>query len=1327
MKLRKRVLSIIVMIAMIMAVWPGQEQKATAAASSATLSNFGKIGSLKVGKKTKSGNWYKIYVGGQDVFCLNVGYTCHRGDVYNDSSATYSSNQSGKNGLRAYIGYWFDQTKKRSNKAYIFAQALLWSVEEGGTSESELKDVIQTMKSNTGYYSSSSADDLYKQIFKQSGTLTVKVKIWKYTGSGSHRQELMEVEASSGVQAKPHHISKEDSYRQRITLDKTDEDGKPLSQVEFCLTALNIDELYYFKANGWGNPESGDVSEDIDHFELVTKTDSSGRISYRFNYHLQSKDYYYYTDSELKEMDNDEKKKAKEALDDEGYRYHDTLTKDGAEDMANLDIQEQMRHIENSYEIKEVSSGNDHIMTDPEYEKGKIIVLDGSHSWQKNTASDRWPDEESDSPADYVKTYKLPVTNRYKKVSMTVVKEDGYSDDKKAHGSAQLEGALFGLYQDAGCSEPATVYTAQGKKKKADVYCIENGKLETDYLRSGERYYLKECKAPKGYKINQQVIELVADGRQYRAEYTKNVKTIAVTNMPILGKIAIQKYSSDGSAGIIPMEKGVTFEIFEKSKGSYDNADTYERDRITTDKNGYACTKDLYYGVYKVHQLTTGGNDTQKVPDFEVVIEREDMTEPQLFPLNNPIFSAYLRVVKRDGNTKKNVLKPGTSYEIYHLDKESGKESLVTQSYIDGYEEKTVQCFHTDERGVIMTVSPLESGTYRIYEKTAAAGYHISVPYVEVDINSESANYQYEVNAQGKPYVVVTADYTNQETYGRLTIYKTGEQLVDFKDGRFVYENRPLNDVVFEIYADEDIITQDNQNTKWFEKNDLVGTVTTGRGAEFTNDGGGICKYTVGGDGTITVALPLGKYRVIEKQTNYGYVLTKDQWKVSFDWENQEQEYVLNSSSVTDEDGILQVENDRAKAAISLKKTDAESTHPVSDAVFALYTADDIYNAEGNLLITADTMLGTVSTDTDGRAHFDLDVPLMTQGYQRGEENKEYKNSGDYYIKELSVSDSYYPWGEQFNIHLEYQGNATAVVSCHAAIKEIQTAVEIDKVSLAEGTELRGCELQVLDNDGRVIVSWISGREDSIRVAERWEEFGYSNLQAAMDEKGNIHIGGLLHDREYTLRETNPADGYVTAEDIRFRIVNHSAGGDMAKQSLIQVKRSDGEYEDSAENKVCMKDDTTKVEFRKIDAGTNKLLGDAIIAVYDSRGQKVHEFFSSGLNPETIIGLLRVGETYTFREMKVPAKYKRAKELQLTVQDSGEIQKVVMSDERLFIKASPKTPTTAMEIEEKVPKSKAPAPKTGAEDTAAAAVLLLLLSGGGIAAIGCGKRRKRSH
>lgn len=56
--------------------------------------------------------------------------------------------------------------------------------------------------------------------------------------------------------------------------------------------------------------------------------------------------------------------------------------------------------------------------------------------------------------------------------------------------------------------------------KTAGVYRISGGKLTTDYLRSGNTYYLKEIQAPTGFLLSDEVKELKIDASAKTDEFT---------------------------------------------------------------------------------------------------------------------------------------------------------------------------------------------------------------------------------------------------------------------------------------------------------------------------------------------------------------------------------------------------------------------------------------------------------------------------------------------------------------------------------------------------------------------------------------------------------------------------------------------------------------------------------------------------------------------------------------------------------------------------------------------------------------------------------------
>lgn len=1358
-----------------------------AASGVASLESLGKLGTVNIGSKSESGTWLQTQVDSKPVFCMDLGKACHTGYTYKSESKTISSDDANtKNKLEAKIGYWYDQVKKGSNKAWVYAQCLIWSVEEGHTSESNLKSVINQVKKNTGYYKD---DSLYSDIFEVGKKVECDIYIWKYSGTtdDSEVQKLLQIK-STDEEYKYLATNGKRYYRQRITLEKVDEDGNELPKVAFRFTAKNIKELYSYQYNGLGDSVKEDVDEDATKFSQDVMTDSNGKIVFRFTYILNSKKYYYVSDDELSKMSSSDKKQMKDLLDDKGYNYASDLSKTGAEKLKEADLDDQMDDISNKYVIKEVNSGNDNILTSFVVDKGNnkitdatnnkvTVTLTKSDSWTRNSDG-KWPETAEESYSNYKLAYKPVLKDKYKKVKLTAVKIDEETG-KTAQGDATLEGAVYGVYSDAACTKLIKSY-------KTD----KNYQFETDYMRCGKTYYLKEVTPPRGYLKNDKVYDIVADGAKFTAEYNSVEKQ--VSEKPIKGYVAIIKGMGNGTAGIVPFEKSAQFQIYLASAGSYAKAKATERDILTTDLNGYAKSKQLPYGTYVVHQ-TVGADNTEKCPDFYVNVTENGKTYQYL--LNNPEFTAYLKIVKKDSKTHQTVLKKGTTYQIYKVDKE-GNETLVTQTYSNGNVIEVVDRFVTDETGEIITYEKLKAGTYKVYEIEGPEGYRVNRQPVMVEINSNS--YKTMVDKLGKEYLYAECEYYNDVTYGKFTINKSGPELckkddegksadknaddianagLENKNGSedettgndsnkandtvvnpFNYKDTSLNGVVFELTAREDIMSQDNQGTVLFKKDSVVAKITTGEKAEFTNDCNGICGYVLNDDGTMTLNVPLGEYTLKEVKTKYGYVLPEQSfWNLSFKWNNKDDEYVCDISE-NSKDGKIDIHNDMVTTDIILEKQDSKTAVPVGNAKFGFFSRDNIYDKNGNVIVAAGEKIATVTTDKEGKAKIPFDVPVMDEGYGKMEGSL---NSGDYYFLEESVGDSYYINREKHQVHLEYKDQETAVVSAKTVVKEDQTETVISKRMIASSVEIKDCHLKISDENGNEIVSWITGDISSVKLNEKTDEMGYDNVRVEKGDGYAVKIYGLLHDREYTLTETKPADGFATANDITFKLVESD---DENAKTKVLVKNGDS-FTENVDNQVIMYDDTTKIEFSKTDitngkelpgchmqvtekdtgkvmdewvssrqshviegkyavgktyiltetkprdgyatatsiefavadngdiqkvnmvddtikvefnkiaSDTNKQLGGAKYKVYDSKGKKVYEF-TTGKKAEFIEGIFKAGEIYTFKEVDAPEHYKVAKDKKIRIKDTGKVQKLTVTDERIPV--VPDTPQTGI-------------------------------------------------
>ena len=405
--------------------------------------------------------------------------------------------------------------------------------------------------------------------------------------------------------------------------------------------------------------------------------------------------------------------------------------------------------------------------------------------------------------------------------------------------------------------------------------------------------------------------------------------------------------------------------------------------------------------------------------------------------------------------------------------------------------------------------------------------------------------------------------------------------------------------------------------------------------ATITTDETGVAKLT---------DLPLGKYYVKEKETASGYVLDGETREVDLTYRDQNTAVVTYSADW---------QNKRQKAEVNVLKKEKDSDRVLEGAVFALCNKEDIVNAKGDVILKANTVIEEQATDKEGKLTFTADLPL---GYT-------------YYVKETSPAPGFATTDQVQEFTFEYGGADKETLSYAFTFEDEPTTVEFTKTSLTDGKEIEGAKLKVTDESGNTVDEWTSGKEAHI-------------------------IKELTAGKKYTMTETLPADGYVTAESITFTV------------------------EDTSEvQKVEMKDDVTKVQISKTDISGKELPG-AKLTILDKDGKTV-ESWTSEEKPH-YIEMLPIGE-YTLREETAPDGYLVAEDVKFTVKDTGEIQKVVMKDEAKPEETPTETPTETPETtptpETKTTKEtkKSTSPKTG-DNTPI--LFWILLAGAGMAGLG---------
>ena len=597
--------------------------------------------------------------------------------------------------------------------------------------------------------------------------------------------------------------------------------------------------------------------------------------------------------------------------------------------------------VNNSYYIKELQAP-------------QMYVLNTSdvYSFAFNYAGDK------EKKVEFTHTF----TDERVRVNIHLTKEDSETG-KNAQGDATLEGAVYGLYarEAIGYPDGSSGVLYPKDAQVATLTTDKSGNASVSGLYPG-KYYVKEITPPAGYVLDEEEHDVEGS---YEGDQVKEIDcTITVVENVKKQPFQLIKAANNGKTDA-DLLKGAGFSAYlasslsTKEDGSYDFANAVPvvltedgKTEIFTDEKGYACTIPLPYGTYVVRETTTPHN-FKPVADFTVIIS-ENKSEPQVWKvLLDDEFSAKLKIIKQDDETKKPVLVANTEFKIYNLDE--GKYVEQTTTYPSTVTHKS---YFTDENGYLILPSALKCGNYRIEEVTAPDGYTQNTNYVEIKVDSNTA-YQMDSTTGD---AIITVVYENHPAKGKLIVHKSGETLKSFKKD-FAYEEASLSGTEFAVFAAEDIYTPDHQvdeqgnRTLIYPKNTLIRKVTTDEKGE-----------------AVLTDLPLGMYLVKETKAPTGFVLNSESKEITFLYKDQD-------TSVVEE--TVEFSNKRQKVELKVVKEDAENGKKLEGAEFGIYNKNDILSGD-KMIVKADTLLQKVMSDKNGLAQFTLDLPL-----------------GKYYVKEL--------------------------------------------------------------------------------------------------------------------------------------------------------------------------------------------------------------------------------------------------------------------------------------------------------------------------------------
>ncbi|HCC34800.1 MAG TPA: hypothetical protein DEQ02_03880 [Ruminococcaceae bacterium] len=840
-----------------------------------------------------------------------------------------------------------------------------------------------------------------------------------------------------------------------------------------------------------------------------------------------------------------------------------------------------------------------------------------------------------------------------------------------AQGDATLSGAVFDLLD------------ANGKQVER-LYCGDSASVTSKEIPLGS-YTVKEVVPPRGYTLSEEEHPINIDYAGQEVEI--NLVSTEVSNTVIKGRIQLVKHSDDPDLAVDPenpqVQKpldGIVFEVYLKSAGSYENAKPSERDLLTTDEHGYACTKDLPFGTYVVKEVQ--GEPEHKICDpFDVFISDNDHT--YYFNVENTVYFGKVKVVKVDAETGKVIPQPGVEFKIKNADTGEwvSQEILYpTPIVIDSY--------LTNAEGWLVMPEPLHFGNYELWEQQSPYGYVLSDEPVPFKVTSENPQEYLEVKMPNKPAM------------GKVTIEKTGEMLVGADEIvgkshiRYVpkYKVRSLPGTVFDIIARTDIVTPDG--TVRAAAGNVVDTVTTGA------------------DGTAeSELLYLGDYYAVERQTIPGMVLNTDKHDFSLVYEDQ------LTPIVTAQVGVY---NERQKAAVTVEKVceipenAAEDFNPYAEILFGLFAREDILTADGTVAIQKDALLEYITFDEDGKATIQTDLPISV-----------------YYVQELQTGAGYAIDDTQYDFTFEYTGQDTAIVEI--AINEGKPienklqrgSLKVIKTFEGKETPIAGVPFTIIgqtavgtvveinavtDENGEILLENLLIGNYTVKELESDLTAGYvlsdeQTITVAPDQIAEMTIHNTLMRGDLKIIKTfegksTPIKGvkftvtgktltgadysgeFETDEDGCIYIESLLAGdykvqelaSDLTVGYVLSAEQSAVvAHEKVTELQIDNKLIRGNVKLIKTDKATGAKLAGAVFELYDPDGNLLG-IYTTDQNGEIFIPDLPYGFGYKLTETKAPEGYKLGKvKFSFDITENGATIELAATNEKIPPSGNPKT------------------------------------------------------
>lgn len=711
----------------------------------------------------------------------------------------------------------------------------------------------------------------------------------------------------------------------------------------------------------------------------------------------------------------------------------------------------------------------------------------------------------------------------------------------------------------------------------------------------------------------------------YSLHYNDPVTMSLSLKINLLGNLELSKLNTNGD-----LVDGAKFRV--TGPNNFNQLVTVENGKITLEK--------IRRGIYTIREESVPDGYLINKETYTVEVKPNE-TATQAIVNSEPV--GKITIIKRDSETGNVPQGDATfvdaKYEVY------ANEDIYNVAKTKKYYSKgdLVATRTMSEQGTTEDVEELPLGKYLVKEVVSSKGYLLDRKEYEVDL---------EYEGQNTPIVSETVTSNEVVKKMEIHIFKSG---IDEQSG--VVDG--LEGAEFTIKLASDVEEAYNKGYSYAEVwngVDIYGNkveVDEKRVAEAQKIAPSYEVLTTDSEGNAYSAekLPYGRYVGKETQTPKDFETAADFY---FTISKDESEVTEVAQKVKD----IIINNEQLETYVKLVKKDKDTGKIVTlnNATFQIKAAEDIYDrGNGKILYkkgevikqkvgstvydsfttNADNIIvpdnsynnsndeqGTVTTPLMLEVgSYEISEILIPKGFLQLEEPVVFKIEGirDYdkdeqgdYIKTVVIENE--------------QPTGTIIVDKSVAIRE-----DVD-TSLVNISDMSGIKFKLTAKED------ITSPIDGSVIYKAGQEVGTYNLS----KEGNLEINDIPMGT-YELQEIQTLDGLVLNNkkyEVKF----------IQKDTVTKI------YEENLD----IENDTTLVEFSKTDITGEKELEGAELTVTDKENNVIDNWVST--NETHKIEGLKVGETYTLKEEYAPDGYVQASEIQFTVENTNEIQKVEMID-----------------------------------------------------------------